>query len=271
MPSNSSSVSANRSVERAIRLLEALAFEMPDGEGSVSALAEHVGLPVPTVFRLLKTLEAHRLVQQDEKTKLYRLGSHLLTLGLQVSAAADLRREAVPIMTRLVEKTTEDCYLTVPDGYDGVFLEMVGGSQHLRIVERLGARVPLHCGATRKAILAFMPPAFIQDYLRRPLKGFTEHSTTDPERLRQELQQIAAQGYAITYGEYVAESRGIAAPVFRAGGQVAASLGIIMPALRATPERMPFLIEAVREAAGELSARLGYRPSLRSSRASPCA
>lgn len=259
MRAEETSISVNRSVERAIQVLEALAFEMPNGEGTLTALATQLGLPVPTVFRLLKTLERHRLVQKDESRKTYRLGSHLLTLGLQVSAAADLRREAVPIMSRLVEQTTEDCYLTVPDGYDGVFLEIVGGSQHLRIVERLGARVPLHCGATRKAILAFMPRAFIEEYVRRPLKRFTEHTTTDPQALLQQLRNISEQGYAVTYGEYIAESRGISAPVFRAGGQVVASIGVIFPALRADPERMPGLIRAVRKAADELSSRLGFR------------
>ena len=68
-----------QSVDRAARILKALGTEGP--RLGVTELAAHVGLAKTTVYGLLRTLEAHGLVEQDPETDKYHLGPALLALS----------------------------------------------------------------------------------------------------------------------------------------------------------------------------------------------
>nr|HEX3202964.1 helix-turn-helix domain-containing protein [Actinomycetes bacterium] len=68
-----------QSVGRAARTLKALGSE--SAHLGVTELAGRLGLAKATVYGLLRTLEAHQLVEQDLETGKYRLGPALLQLG----------------------------------------------------------------------------------------------------------------------------------------------------------------------------------------------
>ena len=82
-----------QSVDRAITILELLARE---GESSVTEIAARLGVHKSTAFRLLATLESHRLVEQVNDRGRYRLGVGNLRLAGATTARLDVVSEARP-------------------------------------------------------------------------------------------------------------------------------------------------------------------------------
>lgn len=246
------------SLEKALKVLEAL-WRAPNGKGvSIRDLAHQTSLPPSTVHRFLQGFRQYDLVEQDEATRDYRLGYKILLMGLKVRSGLDVTREAHPILEQLSTATGEDAFLVIPRGNVGIFLQGVEGSHPIRVVETYGAQIPLHCGASRKAILAFKDDAWIEDYIRRGLTSLTEKSITNPDKLWAEIRQIRQQGYATSSGEYTEYAFGVAAPVRDFTGTVVASIGIIGLQMRYTEENLPLFISEVKKAGRGLSLRLGW-------------
>src|SRR3954471_6811344 len=102
-----------QSVDRALTILDLLARE---GEAGVTDIAADLGVHKSTAFRLLATLEAHRLVEQDGERGRYRLGVGNLRLAGATTARLDLVQEARPVCRQLAADTGETVNITVRSG-----------------------------------------------------------------------------------------------------------------------------------------------------------
>jgi IclR family transcriptional regulator, acetate operon repressor len=128
-------------------------------------------------------------------------------------------------------------------------------------VNWLGRRTPVHCTASGKVILAFGPPAVRERLMSRPLEPTTPHTIVERKELEQELQAAVEAGFARTFQELEMGLNAIAAPVFSAHGDVVAAIDVSGPAHRLREGDRPELAELTRDAAADLSHRLGYRSS----------
>ena len=258
-----------QSVERTLELLEAM--NQPQKDFTLAELSAAVQLPPSTTHRILQTLCKKNYVVRDNRAHLYRLGSALIPLGAAASQSLDLKSAARPILQRLAAQAREDSYLVILSGYRGIVLCHEDGPNSLKIVDRPGQEVELHCGALRKSILAYQDGAFIQNYLRHCQQTFCSHPLVDSSVLLSELKSIRQEGISITYGDYLEGAVGIGAPVFDAFGQVHASVGLVLPVGRAQGALLPPLKEAVKRYAAELSTCLGAQAagSLSQSRKKP--
>jgi IclR family KDG regulon transcriptional repressor len=214
---------------RAVRLLELLAQDAADGV-PLGQLGREAGLPPSTVHRLLKALQTVGFVHQDAASGRYRLGARLLQLGLRVRDTIEVRAIARPHMGELTANTLETTYLSVADDLYGVIIEKVESPQTIRLFEPLGARIPLHRGASRKVLLAYLPDETI-DRLKRAglLVPVTSATVTDPKVLRQQLAVIRARGYAYSRGENTPGASALAVPLRDWKNEVVASLSIAGP------------------------------------------
>ncbi|MGQ9826215.1 MAG: IclR family transcriptional regulator [Desulfotomaculales bacterium] len=246
-------------LRKGLEILLAISEEGTENGLSISRLTGLTGFPPSTVHRLLQTFREYEVVEQVPETKNYRLGPKLLKMGLQVRGMLDLRRAALPVMRELTARTGEDSYLTVAQGKMGIFLERVEGPHPVKVIELVGKEMPLHTGAARKALLSFMDGRFLRSYLA-DLALKQGPGSFDPEKLREEIRKIRKQGYAVSYGDYLEYGVGVAAPVRDFSGAVRASVGVIGLKSRLNGERLPFLIKAVKQAAADLSRRMGYSP-----------
>lgn len=246
-----------KSVIRALELLMLLGNA--DKKCTLAELSQESGLPPSTVHRLLLTLKEYGFVRQDELSYLYYLGPAVVTLGIKANNFISLRKSAMPIMLKLANTTGEDSYLAISDVDKGVFLERVAGPHPLKIIDPFGTQVPLHCGAMRKVLLAFKDENFISSYIDDKLKKFTEYTISEPKLLLEELEKIKKEDAAISRGEYIKDSIGIAAPVRDKFGSVIASLGIIGPITRFSEDKSEELVKEVKQYAHKLSVNLGYK------------
>lgn len=244
-------------LERTFGILEVFSEARP--EWSTTDIARSLGLPVPTVHRILTALKRLGYVSQHEQTRQFRLGAAALSLGERARAVADLRPVAIGPLRQLSDDTGETALLTVltPERNRGVCLERVETSQPLRLSVQPGRQLPLHAGASQKALLAFMPDDEIERLIAGPLERCCHSTITSPRALRRELKAIRARGWASSYEETNVGVWGVAVPVL-SGSDVICAVGIAGPIPRLTVERVRRDVRLVHEAGLVIGRALGF-------------
>ena len=245
-----------RSVDRAVAILDLLAR---DGWRSGAEVARDLGVHRSTALRLLSTLERHALVERDPRTAKYRLGRRLPQLASVVTGELDLRFVARPVCEQLAGTVGETVTLDVLDADQIVPIEQATGSTSVVSINWLGRRTPVHCTASGKVILAFAQVAVRERLLSRPLEPMTPHTIVDRAQLEEQLAAARESGFARTFQELEVGLNAIAAPVYSAHGDVVAAIDVSGPAHRLREGDRPELVGLTREAAADLSRRLGYR------------
>jgi IclR family acetate operon transcriptional repressor len=186
-----------QSVDRAFELLELVADA--GGEATLSHLAEASGLPQPTIHRLLHTLIVGGYIRQQPSRR-YSLGPRLIRLG--ETASRVLGASARPHLTRLRDLTGETSNMAVLDGDQAVYVAQVPSPHAMRMFTEVGQRVDLHCTAVGKAVLATLAPQDSDRILDRiSMSPRTTQTITDRTVIRDEIERIRAQGYAVDDGE----------------------------------------------------------------------
>ena len=136
-----------QSVDRALTILELLAR---GGESGVTEIAAGLGVHKSTAFRLLATLEAHRMVEQVNDRGQYRLGVGNLRLAGATTARLDVVTEARAVCRQLAADTGETVNITVRSETSALYLDQVAGSSALQSHNWVGQRIPLHAPATAR-------------------------------------------------------------------------------------------------------------------------
>jgi IclR family acetate operon transcriptional repressor len=247
---------AIRSVDRAVAILDLLA---ENGWRAGAEVARDLGVHRSTALRLLGTLERHALVERDPRTAKYRLGRRLPQLARVVTGELDLRQVARPVCAALAASTGETVTLDVLDGDEIVPIEQSTGSTALMSVNWLGRRTPVHCTASGKVILAFAADPVRQRLLARPLEPLTPRSIVDVSELEKQLAAARIAGYARTFEELEMGLDAIAAPVYSADGEVVAAIDVSGPAHRLQAGGRLDFVTLTKEAAADVSRRLGFR------------
>jgi IclR family acetate operon transcriptional repressor len=245
-----------RSVDRAVAILDLLA---ENGWRAGAEVARDLGVHRSTALRLLGTLERHALVERDPRTAKYRLGPRLPQLARVVTGELDLRHVARPVCEALAASTGETVTLDILDGDEIVPIEQSTGSTAVMSVNWLGRRTPVHCTASGKVILAFAADPIRHRLLARPLEPLTGRSIVDVAELDKQLAAAREAGYARTFEELEMGLDAIAAPVYSAEGEVVAAIDVSGPAHRLQARGGPDFLGLTKDAAADVSRRLGFR------------
>lgn len=220
-----------QSVERALMILEQLAARR-DGMGIMES-AERLGISPSTLHHILSTLIARGYVNQDPATKRYKAGMRIFELASMVLSNVGLKDFARPVLEELVRTANETAHLTVLDGGEGVHIEEIESSHVIKISLSVGRRIPLHCSAAGKALLAYLPERRVDEIVQlKGLTRYTENTIVSEERLREELSEIRRTGCAFDREEYEEGVYCVGAPVRDYTGGVIAALSISGPASR---------------------------------------
>ncbi|MBO4236448.1 MULTISPECIES: IclR family transcriptional regulator [Pseudonocardia] len=239
-----------QSIDRAVAILSVFSRARPIA--GITEIARLTGLTRGTTHRLVSALASHGFMAQAPGSTAYSLGPRLLGLGEVAREQLSLESQALPIMTRLRDRTGETVGLHVLDAEPSRrTIAQVESQQPLRrIYTDLGAPRPPHEGAPGKALLAHVAPERLAAARAR---------IADPpaqERLDRQIEVVRGDGYAISLEERVPGVVAVAVPVFDHTGAVAA-LSVSVPAVRAGRDELVGFVPMLREAADELSARLG--------------
>ena len=243
-----------QSVDRALGILEVLAHT---GESGVTELAVELGVHKSTAFRLVATLEAHRLVEQTADRGRYRLGMGILRLAGATTARLDLVPEARPISRQLAADTGETVNIAVLADSSALYLDQVAGSSALQPHNWVGQHIPLHATSNGKVLLSGLDGSALDATLGK-LASYTPRTITARAKVRDELSRVREQGYAVAIDELEVGLTAVAAPIRSAHGDVIASMSVSGPSFRLTEERVVEVVRLVVAAAAEVSHRLGW-------------
>ncbi len=256
--SRHSSIYRIQVLERAFGILKALAENRSDI--GLADLAARLDLHKSTTHRLLMVLESDHFVEKNLVSGKYHLGSRLIDLGRAALSRLDVFELARPRLRELVDETGETAHLAVLRGGEVVSLVNAEGRQSVRTPATVGTRSPAHCTSLGKAVLAFLPPEQVDEFLQKhDLEAYTRKTITSRAKFRMELRTIRERGYSVDNEEREEGLRCIGAPVRDHSGTVIAAVSIAGPAFRIRVDRVAALAIPVIRAAGRISASLGYR------------
>jgi DNA-binding IclR family transcriptional regulator len=246
------------SVDRVMKVLDCFTPDSP--ELRLTDLSQRLGISKASLLRIVSTLEAGSYLTRDPGTKRYRLGVRLFHLGMIVRHQMDLRSLAQPELRRLAALTGETAALFAPDPLGPICIDVVQSSKAMHVYARLGSRMPWHAGTSPKVILAYLPEEERERILTRDeFERFTEHTVTDPARIRDILDDIRRRGYHVGVRDLDADALGIGAPIFNDAGQIAGAIAVAAPVVRLPDTEIGPMIDLVRTATAEISRLLGYR------------
>ena len=245
-------------VAKAFGIVEALAPETDRGL-TLADLSQRVALPKSTVHRYLATLLELGLAQRSD-TDRFRLGTKVIELAGVYLANSDLRNESQNTLDTLSAQANETVHLAVRSETEVVYIAKVESRHAVRMYSYIGARLPMYCTALGKAMMAFGPEDWLQETLGRGLEPRTPHTIINASALKADLEAIRARGFSIDNEENEIGVRCVGAPVFDFTRSVIGAISLSGPTERMDQERSAELGPVVREAARQISKRMGYTP-----------
>jgi DNA-binding IclR family transcriptional regulator len=229
-------------------------------EGGIGARdAERAtGIDRSAVSRIFRQLEGLRWVEQVDDRGTYSVGPAMFAVAAAVRQRDSLWRAAEPLLQALTDRFEETTYLVVRRDDRVIFKEKVDCAQPIRYVIELDEPFPLTTGAAGRSILATLPREEADELIGHGLTAYTPTTITDPAKYREQLDEDARLGYAYSRSGWVTRGAGVASPFFGVSGTCIGAITLSAPIDRLTPDTAHAIGPEVREAARQLSRRLGY-------------
>lgn len=247
-----------QSVTNALNLLEE--FKADRDELGVTELSNRLKLHKNNIFRLLATLESKGYIEQNKATENYRLGVKSLELGQTYIKQIGLVRQAKSFLKEIAEKCNETAYIGMIRQNSIVYLDVEEANQTVKVANRVGWRLPLHCTAIGKAQIANSSEEELEKLgIFNNMQKFTSNTIVDRGAFMKHLKEIARQGYAVDNEEYNLGVKCVSAPVRDYTGRIVGGISVSGPSFRMTDEVIKGkIIPLVRDIGQKISRRLGY-------------
>lgn len=242
------------SVENAARTLLMLR-EKP----SIRAVdvATELGVARSTAHRMVSTLAQSGLLRRDDNDKSYRAGYALVELGMAVIGAADIRSEVGPSLASLAASTGETTHFLVREGHDVLFVSVAEGTHVIRAVPRVGTRLPAHVTSAGRCILAAMPRSEVSALYPagQRLRGGTDRAFTSTAQLTRDLDDVAAQGFAVNRSQSEPGLTAVSVAIRDARGSALGAISVSGPTDRIDPA-VDAIVEALQSEVQRLEGAL---------------
>jgi IclR family pca regulon transcriptional regulator len=240
-----------QSLARGLSVIEA--FTAARRPLTLSDVARRAGISRAAVRRMLHTLCGLGYVGTSDG-KFFALKPRVLGLGYAYLSTLSLREIAEEYMQRLVDRLHESCSMTVLDGDDIVYVARVPSKRIMTIGLTVGTRLPAYPTSMGRVLLAGLPEAKLDAYLASAaLKPLTARTVIDPERLRETIAAVRAQGFAIVDQELEEGVRSVAVPIHDPRRNVTAAVNMSAHAARVSIDELKRrFLPLLREAADKI-------------------
>jgi IclR family transcriptional regulator, pca regulon regulatory protein len=252
----------SQSLERGLAILGCFTPARP--VLGIADIADELGMSRSTTHRYVITLVALGYLEQGASRK-YRLGLRVTDLGMSALNSTGLREHARPYLEELRQRTSYTTSLGVLDGSDVLYVDRARsfrrGQNQIDLGLQAGSRVPAYSTAMGKMLLAHLPEGQLRDVLAETKTTKRGPNTITSKRaLRQELESVNENGFAVDDEELTAGLYAIAAPVRNDSRDVVAAVALAAPSsMIALDELVDALVPHLVTTADRISARLGYR------------
>lgn len=247
------------SVAKAMDVLDLIA-QSEDGL-SVTEISAALNTGVSATYHLLNTLKLDRVIEQDKRTKKYRIGFTIFRICNMARNQNLLGGLTNSYLERLQQQVGETSNMAILEGSEVVCIAQSESSRLLRMFSQLGSRSPYYYTAGGKALVSYLPKPQRDKILQQTeFKKFTENTICSVESLLQEFDLIHSRGYSLDNEEREEGVICIAAPLFDSFGDAIAAISISGPSYRLREKGVHTIGQIVKETATDLSIDLGYQP-----------
>lgn len=224
---------------------------------SLPELASLTSMPKATIHRVARLLEVEQMLEREPHSRLYRPGRRLLTFALDVIATSARSAPRHAVLEALSGELGETCNYGVMVENHVVYVDRVESAWPFGLHFEPGSRVPLHCTAMGKLLLAMQPRDSREALLKTMgLTAYTGRTITDDGKLAKELENIRRNEVSIDSQEFLAGVVCLAVPVKDKFGAVRGALAVSAPVARMSVADAQRHVPALRKAAARLSKTL---------------
>ena len=233
---------------RGLDILELFAGDSP--ELTQTEISERLGLPVPTVHRLVKLLMERGWLVRDGASRRLRLGLGAARL-LPAVRLPDIARDPLRAMA---ERSGETVNLATLDGSEVLYLVSETGSNLLTLRSHVGLRLPVHATALGKCLLAQLDDQDARRVAgREPYPARTPRTVTSWDKLRAQLERVRRDGVAYSREEYELGLHSIAVPLAWVEGDGPVAVNVSLPSSRAGRDATAELTRELQAAADRIT------------------
>lgn len=222
---------------------------------TMAELVRVCGLTKPTAHRITTMLVEMGYIDKEPLKRGLTEGPRLISLALTTLAAAAPRSRRHDILRSVSEKTGETCNFGILVGSEVVYLDRVEAKWPLALRFEAGSRVPAHCTAIGKLLLALLPAheraAAIASMSLTPC---TSRAITDPAKLNEALERIKRTRIGVDDEEFIEGVVCVSVPVLTKSGQVVGGIAVTAPVSRVSLQDALSFVPTMHEAAARLSA-----------------
>lgn len=243
-------------LDKALLVLEHLTVsERPLG---LADLAESVALPKQTVHRILQQLVNAQLILRAPQKDRYVIGPGLTRLSVQALNSVNIGLPIRRVLAALASESGETCNVGILDKDEVVYIERVEGPSPLRLQLDVGSRVPIHCTAIGKLMMAHQHKNIRNRFLNAcPLEKYTGTTLTDAAALEQEFSRIRSEGYSFNDQEFVDGLTAIAVAIRDAENRVVAAVAVHAPSSRMDLEKARSYVSSMEDKARSIALAWG--------------
>mgnify|MGYP000867208268 CR=1 FL=1 len=227
-------------IQVADRLFLTLETLAQTGPVSLADLSRQLELNKSTTHRLLCSLIYMGYVKQDPENQKYDMSLKLLSLSNKLLSRMDILEHVRPYLKQLSQETGETVHFVQQDGLDAVYIYKEESYQNsVRMVSKVGNRIPLYCSGVGKAIAADMEEYQVESFWDNSnIQKLTPHTITDFSAFLQRLEEVRKNGYALDDEENELGVRCIAVSIPDYRGRPKYAFSISAPAARMSDERI---------------------------------
>ena len=249
---------SNQSLEKGLRIIEFMAEHKKPVR--LQDISKALNFAPSTMLRFLTSLENMKYVKQDPDTLRYALTLKISKIGSMVSSSNRIRDIVHPYLVELSDLVQEYSCLAIEENNRVVYVDVVSGPANtLRVMQRIGKEAPLHCTGVGKLLLL----NYDADKLNRiteqlGMEKLTYNTIETLPALRNELDKVRKQNFAVDDEECEIGARCVAAAIRDYTGQVIAAISVSGPVARMTMQKIEDVKQHVKNTAQEISEALGY-------------
>ncbi|MCC1480979.1 IclR family transcriptional regulator [Roseibaca sp. Y0-43] len=215
-----------------------------------SDLLDHSPYPKATLYRLLQTLVAQRMLSFDPDRSTYTLGLRLVRLAHAAWDQSALAPIARPHLDVLSAEVGETVHLAQMDHAQVLYVDKRNARDPIPMYSQAGKVGPAYCTGVGKAMLAYLPERDLPGILsQQSWHPFTPKTVTSTAAMMQELATIRARGFAFDDEEHEPGIICVAVPILSTGGAVLGALSVTSTTARTTLDNLAQLAPRITQIA----------------------
>lgn len=233
---------SHKPTERVLNILNLLSINT-DGL-TLTEISKAISVPKSTLYPILQTMTDMNYIQLGKDSFRYKLGISTFCIGSSYSQDEYMLEFVKPIMKEVVTEIEEICQMGILEGSNVLYVlkEEPKVGLDIRIITRVGKRIPAYCTALGKALLSNSDIEEVKKLYPKGLIPYTENTITDFDVLNNQLSTIRIEHIAKEYEEITKGLCCYAVPL-ESNGNVVAALSVSIPSFRVTTEKLTLVTE----------------------------